>query len=154
MRRLFVLIAFLLLAPGSASARRSDAHAYRYEQVWGAALRLIRVDYGFPIRDRDEDVGFVLFDYVGSGRPVPASLEVVRTQQEGRDVVRVTLNIPAMPAYVERMILDKLQRKLREEYGEPLPPPAPPPEREETDEADEEGQGDLEEGERRPRARR
>lgn len=129
MRRLLVLLAFVFVLPATASARRSDSHAYRYEQVWSAALRLLRVDYGFPIRDRDEDVGFVLFDYVGTGRAVPGSLEVVRTRQNDQDVVRVTLNIPAMPAYVERMILDKLQRKLREEFGEPLTPPPP---REET----------------------
>lgn len=138
MRRLLVLLAFVLVLPATASARRSDSHAYRYEQVWSAALRLLRVDYGFPIRDRDEDVGFVLFDYQGTGRTaVPGSLEVVRTRQGERDVVRVTLNIPAMPAYVERMILDKLQRKLREEFGEPLPAPPPRP-AEEPEEDDEE----------------
>jgi hypothetical protein len=141
MRRLLVLLAFVLVLPATASARRSDSHAYRYEQVWSAALRLLRVDYGFPIRDRDEDVGFVLFDYVGTGRAVPGSLEVVRTRQNDQDVVRVTLNIPAMPAYVERMILDKLQRKLREEFGEPL---APPPPREEAESDDEEAQSETE----------
>jgi hypothetical protein len=143
MRRLLVLLAFVFVLPATASARRSDSHAYRYEQVWSAALRLLRVDYGFPIRDRDEDVGFVLFDYVGTGRAVPGSLEVVRTRQNDQDVVRVTLNIPAMPAYVERMILDKLQRKLREEFGEPLAPP-PPREETEADDDDEEAETETE----------
>lgn len=142
MRRLLVLLALVFVVPTTASARRSDSHAYRYEQVWGAALRLLRVDYGFPIRDRDEDVGFVLFDYVGTGRAVPGSLEVVQTRQNDRDVVRVTLNIPAMPAYVERMILDKLQRKLREEFGEPLAPPPPAEPASEDDEAREESDED------------
>jgi hypothetical protein len=151
MRRLLVLLAFVFVLPATASARRSDSHAYRYEQVWSAALRLLRVDYGFPIRDRDEDVGFVLFDYVGTGRAVPGSLEVVRTRQNDQDVVRVTLNIPAMPAYVERMILDKLQRKLREEFGEPLAPPPPREEAEASDEeASEEAEAETSDGDETP----
>lgn len=151
MRRLLVLLAFVFVLPATASARRSDSHAYRYEQVWSAALRLLRVDYGFPIRDRDEDVGFVLFDYVGTGRAVPGSLEVVRTRQNDQDVVRVTLNIPAMPAYVERMILDKLQRKLREEFGEPLAPPPPREEAEASDEeASEEDEAETSDGDETP----
>ena len=148
MRRLLVLLAFVFVLPATASARRSDSHAYRYEQVWSAALRLLRVDYGFAIRDRDEDVGFVLFDYVGTGRAVPGSLEVVRTRQNDQDVVRVTLNIPAMPAYVERMILDKLQRKLREEFGEPLTPP--PPREETASDDDEEAETEASDGDEAP----
>ena len=150
MRRLLVLLALVFVLPATASARRSDSHAYRYEQVWSAALRLLRVDYGFPIRDRDEDVGFVLFDYVGTGRAVPGSLEVVRTRQNDRDVVRVTLNIPAMPAYVERMILDKLQRKLREEFGEPLAPPPPREEVESDDDEEAESETEASDGDETP----
>ena len=36
------------------------------------------------------------------------------------------VQIPAMPSYIERMLLDKLKRKLLDEYGEPAPPPPPP----------------------------
>ncbi|MBX3249440.1 MAG: hypothetical protein KF901_19850 [Myxococcales bacterium] len=135
-RLLLVLLALVFAAPPTADARRSDSHAYRYDQVWSASLRLLRVDYGFPLRDRDENLGYVLFDYVDGGRSVPGSFEVVRTRQGEREVVRVTVNIPAMPSYVERMILDKLQRKLREEYGEPLPAP---PRREPSEERGAEG---------------
>ena len=38
------------------------------------------------------------------------------------------MQIPAMPSYIERMLLDKIKRKLMDEYGEPLPPPKKKPE--------------------------
>ena len=45
-----------------------------------------------------------------------------------------------MPSYIERMLLDKLQKKLVDEYGEPAPPPKkpvePPPEKSEEEEAE------------------
>lgn len=75
------------------------------------------------IRDRDRDIGYLLFDYPHGNRTVPGSIEFVEVEEAGRPQVRVTLNIPAMPAYVERMILDRLSRKLREDHGRPLPPP-------------------------------
>lgn len=110
--------------PQPVGARRSDAHAYRYPQVWSSAIRLLRVDYGFPIRDRDPEIGFLLFDYTDRGRSHPGSLEIVPFESEsGQTQIRVTLSIPAMPAYVERMVLDKLERKLREDHGAPLRAP-------------------------------
>ena len=120
-----LILALALLVPSFSSARRSDVHAYRYEQLWRSVVRLVRVDYGFTVRDRDEEVGYLLFDYMDSGRSHPASFELVRVQEDGREQVRVALSIPAMPSYVERMLLDRLQRKLRDEYGQPLPAPRP-----------------------------
>jgi hypothetical protein len=125
-----LIAAALLWAPRVAEARQDSELAYPYEQVWGAAVRLLRVDYGFPIRDRDEAIGFVLFDYQEHGRSVQGSLEIIRTAEEGLPGVRVVLQIPSMPSYIERMLLDRLARKLREDFGVPAPPPspAPPPE--------------------------
>lgn len=118
---LSALVAFLLASTSiPAEARRSSDHDYRYEQIWSSAVRLLRVDYGFRIRDRDRDIGFVLFDYQEHGRTYPGSLEVVRAEVGGQQKVRVTLNIPAQPSYVERMVLDRLQRKLRADFGEPI----------------------------------
>lgn len=138
-----IAVALTLLVPDSAGARRSDAHAYRFEQVWSTAIRLLRVDYGFPVRDRDRDIGFLLFDYTDRGRSHPGSLELVPFEADnGQAQIRVTLSIPAMPAYVERMVLDKLTRKLREDHGEPLRPPrarpAPAADDEESDEDEDE----------------
>jgi hypothetical protein len=119
-----------LAAPGVAEARVSGEVTYTYAQTWQAAVRLVRVDLGCPITDRDEEMGFVLFEYQNAGRSYPGSLEVVRsTDERGVEHIRVTVQVNAMPSYVERMIFDRLTRKLREDFGEartPRRPPTPP----------------------------
>lgn len=140
-----IVLLSVLGTPTQAEARRENSYHYRFEQVWGASVRLIRVDYGFRIQDQDRDVGYLLFEYRDGERTYPGSIELVPTQQDGRDAVRVVLTVPAMPSYVERMLLDRLSRKLVLDYGDPLPPPAPPRviEREEEDDED----GDTDESE-------
>ena len=87
---------------------------------------MIRVEQGYPIKDRDQEVGYFLFDYRDDGRSYPGSVELVRIKDQGSGSIRVVMQIPAMPSYIERMLLDKLQKKLVDEYGEP---PAPAPEK-------------------------
>jgi hypothetical protein len=139
-----VVLAGLLLVPVGAHARKQSEVRYRYDQVWGATIRLIRVDYKFKIRDRDEEVGYLLFDYEDGGRAHPGSVELVRYEAEGEERIRIVLTIPAMPSYVERMVLDKLGKKLEKDYGMPPPPrpkKKPAPEEPERDEDDGEGKG-------------
>lgn len=128
-------IATVSLAPPVAEARVTGETAYSYEQTWQTAVRLLRVDLQCPITDRDEEMGFVLFEYTSQGRTYPGSVEIVRsTDARGEEHIRVTVQVPAMPSYVERMVFDRLTRKLREDYGDvrtrrrPQPPAAPPPE--------------------------
>lgn len=133
--------------PPVAEARLSDTYRYRYDQLWRAAVRLIAVDYRFPIRDRDEEIGYVLFDYEDRGRTFEGSLELVRLQEDGRaPQVRVVIHVNRMPTYVERMLLDRLTRKLGEDYGAPpslRPTPEPePPAVDDDDDDDEDGEGD------------
>jgi len=126
--RLWALIALCaLLVPAPAGAKKTEDFGHTYEQVWGAAIRLIRVDQGYPIKDRDQTVGYFLFDYQDDGRAYPGSVELIRISGGGRDQIRVVMQIPAMPSYIERMLLDKLQKKLDHEYGEPPQPPAKEP---------------------------
>mgnify|MGYP001794057606 CR=1 FL=1 len=146
-------VAIVLSAAAPASARRSDRHAYRYAQVWSAVVRLLRVDYRFPIRERDQEVGFVLFEVVDQDQSYPASLELARLEEQGREVVQVTLQVPGRPSYVERMILDRLARKLRVSYGPPLAP-VRAPEPEESDEEAEEARAEEEERARDEEERR
>jgi hypothetical protein len=115
-----------LFLPATVLAKKTEDFRHSYDQVWGAAVRLIRVDQGYPIKDRDETVGYFLFDYRDDGRLYPGSVELVRIQDQGGGPIRVVIQIPAMPSYIERMLLDKLERKLLDEYGEPPPPPPPP----------------------------
>ena len=116
--------------PTSAQARRTTDLGYRYEQVWTAAVRLVRVDYGFNVTERDQELGFVMFEYIEAGRAFNGSIEVLRsTDTLGRDRVRVVVVIQGQPEYVERMVMDRLERKLRGDYGAPprLEPPPPEP---------------------------
>lgn len=110
----------VLAAPRLARARVQGDYAYAWGQVWQAAVRMVRVDLGCPITDRDEEIGYVMFEYEDSGRRHPGSVEMVRnTGADGNERVRVVVQIPAMPSYIERMLLDRLTRKLRDDFGEP-----------------------------------
>jgi hypothetical protein len=120
-----VLVGFALLMVGFALTRAPDANAsvayvspYTFEQTYGGGLRLLRVDLGYKILEKDKDTGYILFEYSSpeSGNKVyPGSMELVETK-EG---VHVAVQIPAMPQYHERMIVDALAKKLSTEYGEP-----------------------------------
>lgn len=154
MRRSLPLIVLLasLFAPASASARLTEEHGYDYDQVWRAAVRLVAVDLRFPITDRDQEIGYVLFEYQDQGRSYQGSIELVRAAAEGGERIRVVVQVPGMPSYVERMILDRFSRKLLEEYGPPRvrrppPRPAPPP-------VAEEGEAERDEGAAPPSGRR
>lgn len=121
---LMVVIAGLVW-PAVGQAKKIAEYQHTYDQVWRAAVRLIRVDQGYAIRDRDEGIGYLLFDYRDDGRTYPGSVELIRIKDQGAGSVRAIIQIPAMPSYIERMLLDKLQRKLTHEYGEPATPKKP-----------------------------
>ncbi len=108
----------------------SDEYTYTYDQMWRAAVRLVAVDFRFPITDRDPEIGYLLFEYQEQGRSYAGSLELVRTRgADGAERVRAVVQINAMPSYVERMMLDRFALKLRDDYGSPpvVRRPAPPP---------------------------
>ena len=121
-----LLVIAALLAPTTSYAKKTEDFRHTFDQVWGAAIRLIRVDQGYPIKDRDQSVGYFLFDYKDDGRMYPGSVELVRIADQGGGEIRVVIQIPAMPSYIERMLLDKLERKLIDEFGVPEPPPKKP----------------------------
>jgi hypothetical protein len=123
-----ILMTFAILCPATGQAKKTSDFRHTYDQVWGAAIRLIRVDQGYAIKDRDETVGYFLFDYRDDGRTYPGSVELVRIEDQGGGPIRAVIQIPAMPSYIERMLLDKLRKKLVDEHGEPAPPPEKPAE--------------------------
>jgi hypothetical protein len=49
----------------------------------------------------------------------PGSVELVCIADQGGGQIRVVIQIPAMPSYIERMLLDKLEKKLVDEFGQP-----------------------------------
>jgi hypothetical protein len=153
-RRAFVLgaptgLAVIFAAPAIARARVQGDYTYAWSQVWQAAVRLVRIDLQCPISDRDESIGYVMFDYPDGGRAHPGSVELVRNVVDGNERVRVVVQVPSMPSWVERMILDRLTRKLRDDFGEPprqarqrpTEPAEPPDEAPEGDEDEGEGEG-------------
>jgi hypothetical protein len=135
-----------LLTPATAHARKQVDHRYRYEQVWSASVRLVRVDLRYQVDDQSPEAGFVLFQYRDGDRSYPGSIELVRTEIDGQPHVRVIVQIASMPAYVEQLLVDRLARKLREEYGEPPAARGRRPAREPA--ADDEGDGEGNERER------
>ena len=134
MRRTFVLaaltaltaVAAVALPESPASAKSAYDSAYGFDRTWNAGLRLVRVDLGLKVTEKDDANGYLLFDYKSpeSGmKAVPGSMEFIK----GKDgAVRVVVQISQMPGYHEQVLVDHLQRKLRNEYGDPpRKPPMP-----------------------------
>jgi hypothetical protein len=117
-------VAFILLPADPACAKSAYDSAYGFDRTWNAGLRLVRVDLGLKVTEKDDSNGYLLFDYKSpeSGqKPVPGSMEFIK----GKDgAVRVVVQIAQMPGYHEQVLVDHLSRKLRNEYGDP--PKKPP----------------------------
>lgn len=123
-----IAITLVATAPG-ASAKATYESPYGYARTWNAAMRLVRVDSGWKITEKDETNGYLLFDYSSpqSAKVSSGSFELVR----GRDPeasVSVVVQLPQMPHYHEQVLLDALAAKMRREYGDPPAhkPVAPP----------------------------
>ena len=133
LRAASICIALALAAPlalqsEEASAKSSYESSYGYDRTWNAGTRLVRVDLGLKITEKDEGAGYLLFDYVSpeSGKKsVPGSMEFVRSKDTG--AVRVIVQIPQMPGYHEQVLVDSLARKLRNDYGDPPKRPSGSP---------------------------
>lgn len=129
--------AYVALQSDEACASAAYDSPYTYEQTFGTALRLVRVDLGCKVTEKDADNGYLLFEYTSpeSGkRAHRGSIEVVRRGQG----THVSVQLPSLPSYHEQMIVDALAKKLVGEHGDPprwKPPPAPPP--------DDAGAGDV-----------
>jgi hypothetical protein len=133
---LFGAVACAIVLPAASAAAKSDYDSpYGYERTWNAALRLVRVDLGLKVLEKDERSGYLLFEYRSpeSGtKATSASFEVVHGAKDSSEV-KVVVQIPQMPTFHERAMLDGLAHKMRDEYGEPPsrrrdpPPPAEEP---------------------------
>jgi hypothetical protein len=124
-----VLFLVLVHAP-DARARSQRNLPYRADQTWTTAVRLLRVDMGFEIVERDQEARFIIFTYRQGNQNCTATLEIAeRLSELGIEGVSVVVSVPAMPTYIELHLIDELERKLRTEVGIPihLTPPEPPP---------------------------
>jgi hypothetical protein len=125
-----VLVATALAAAGSgADAKSTYESPYGYDRTWNAALRLVRVDNGWKVTEKDETNGYLMFEYAApqSAKATDGSLELVRGR-DSESPVSVLVQLSQMPHYHEQVILDALASKMRREYGDPpehRPPPPP-----------------------------
>ena len=115
-----------VFAESDASAKSGYDSAYGFERTWNAGMRLVRVDLGLKITEKDDSAGYLLFEYKSpeSGKPCPGSMEFIRSAKDGS--VHVVVQITQMPGYHEQVLVEQLARKLRNEYGEPPRRPPPP----------------------------
>jgi hypothetical protein len=103
-----------------ANAKSTYESPYGYDRTWNAALRLVRVDNGWKITEKDDGSGYILFEYKSpeSNKASAGSLELVRPRDTD-SLVSVLAQLPQMPHYHEQVLLDALASKMRREYGDP-----------------------------------
>jgi hypothetical protein len=112
-------------APRAALGRSAKVVPYPTSDVWPAAVRFLRVDRDYPVKEKDEAAGYVLFEMTENKRAYRAALELVRTtDNEGRSATQLYCTVQELPRRYEETLLDKLATKLRDERGPPAPPPA------------------------------
>ena len=112
----------IALAAAPAFARSSVVVPYTIGEVWPAAIRFLRVDRNYRVREKDEPAGYVLFDLPENKRTYRGALEMVKTtDDEGRVATQLTCSISDLPRRYETTLLDQLASKVSEERG---PPPA------------------------------
>jgi hypothetical protein len=126
--------AAIVLTGQPASAETSYESTYGFDRTWNAALRMVRVDMGCKITEKDDQSGYLMFEYHpadGDRKKVSSgSMEFVKSRDRDQDAVRIVIQLPQMPRYHEQVMLDTLVRKMRSEYGDPPAPrakPAPAP---------------------------
>ena len=68
------MLMFALLRSPTADASAVYASPYTFDQTYATAVRLIRVDMGFKILERDKDLGYVMFEILGQWRPERARM--------------------------------------------------------------------------------
>lgn len=114
-----VTCAITLSAPG-ADAKSTYESPYGYDRTWTAAVRLVVVDNGWKVSEKDKGNGYLVFDYKSpsDGKLSPGTLEFVRGGDDD-DPVSVLAQLPQNPSYLEQLLLDSLRSKMRREYGDP-----------------------------------
>jgi hypothetical protein len=125
---LAALCAAAVLPRREASARSQVELAYPAEDLWSTSVRFIRVDQEFPIKERDQDAGYILFQFVDGEKKFKGALELLPFEDaQGRSATRVVVNLPDLPRHFEGLFLDKLTRKIKDERGSPTPAPSRKP---------------------------
>jgi hypothetical protein len=115
------LALLVILATPAADARSSFDSPYGFERTYNAALRLVRIDMGLKVTEKDDQSGYLMFEYRASDtgpKATSGSIEFIRPR-DALGAVRVVIQLPQMPRYHEQVLLDTLVRKMKQEYGDP-----------------------------------
>lgn len=124
-----VVAASWLAVSRPAEARSTFDSAYGFDRTYNAALRLVRLDMGLKVTEKDDKSGYFVFDYrsTDSGNKLSTgSIEFVRSPEVDAPV-RVVVQLPQMPRYHEQVLVDSLIRKMHQDYGDPPERPKQPP---------------------------
>jgi hypothetical protein len=123
-----LVAAGIALSATGASARSTYESPYGFGRTWNAAIRMVRVDNGWKITEKDEASGYLLFEYHSPESPkgTPGSIELVKGRESDAPI-SVLAQLPQMPQYHEQVLLDSLAAKMRREYGDPPQHKEPPP---------------------------
>ena len=114
----------IVAAPAAAFGRSALIVPYPIGDVWPAAVRFLRVDHDYPIKEKDEPAGYLLFELAESHRTYRAAFELVKTSDgDGRAATQIVCTIADLPRRYEANLLDKLSAKVRDERGPPAPAP-------------------------------
>ena len=99
--------------------------SYPFEHVWPTAVRYLRIDRKFKVTDRDEEAGYMLFEFQsGPGRTGSGSMEMIKTTDaSGRPSVQLMVTTTNGAAHLPHSIAEGLELKIRSERGAPPPPP-------------------------------
>jgi hypothetical protein len=136
------VLALALLRSPDASASAVYSSGYTFDQTFATSVRLLHVDMGFKILEKDKDLGYILFEYTSpeSGkRKMNGSIEIAETKTG----TNVSVQVPEMPQYHEQMIIDDLVKKLQKDYG-------PPPSHETDKDKEKDKQPKDKDGEKKP----
>jgi hypothetical protein len=131
MARWLPALALVALLSGVADARSEKTVGWTAAKVFPAAVRFLRIDEGVTIVEKDPEAGYILFDLADDGKTYRGALELVGLE-DGK--LRLVLHLEDRPDYMEIGMLDRLERKLRDELGSPpRKPPAEKPKAEPKD---------------------
>jgi hypothetical protein len=136
-RRLLVvvLLAVAALQPTGAEARGQLDLPWSLQQLFGVALRFVRVDRGCQVIDKDEAAAYIAFECVDRDPRIKdekdwkrrgGSLELIPTTIQGRPGVRAQVTLAEETHGAELRFLELLERKVRDEKGPPPPPASKP----------------------------
>lgn len=120
------LLLVALAAPADAKSERNVK--WTADKVFPAAVRFLRLDEGVTITEKDPDAGYVMFELPDEDKLWHGALELVEYEKDGRPMLRLIVRLDGRPEYMEIGILDRLERKLRDELGPPPKAPEPKPE--------------------------